>query len=184
MASSNFVDALEKHLYRSARTIEAYADKSTLNSRLRLVTITLLRRRRNKTEKEVRSHVLKQTLGASYPEAVALVQRIKQLRSQRLQQDCAQCTERGCSLLSNSARINTIAPQQRLPPPVRALFFDVALVNAFEGAQAQRIPNLPWAIMIEQAEGVIHQYTEWNSQENSTLAEECGEPDVYNFESI
>lgn len=148
---------LENHLFSTAPSFEAYADQGTLNSRLRLITVALLRRRLRRGQKHLRSNVLKAHLGLlKYNEVMQLVHTIKALQFARVSISCASCPREG------PCDASSIPAQRALPAEVRNIFFNTHLLRAVESVAVERIPLLPWDMMIGNAKANIRAYQDWN----------------------
>jgi hypothetical protein len=87
---SKLAHALEQHLYKTAPSFRDYADLKTLKSRIRLITVTLLRRRLRKRQKPTRDESLHQVLGKErFVQVKDLVSEVKRLRLERLASECS-----------------------------------------------------------------------------------------------
>jgi hypothetical protein len=156
-------EALEQHLYKTAPSFREYADCQTLNSRIRFVTVALLRRRAKKNQNLTRGDVLKQILGKERClEATKLVQDVKMMRLGRL---AICCPKYKAGLRSISGGKNdSFEAQEAIPVPVRSLFFNTALVQAFETTPVERIPLINWDTMMEEARFNVQNYNEWDQE--------------------
>jgi hypothetical protein len=158
--------SLEQLLFKTAPTFRDYANTKTLKSRIRLLTVSLLRRRLKKRQIPSREEALKSSLGAElFLEVWQLSREVKLLRLNRISLNCQSC--RGnemCTLPSE--RPLPFKAQEQLPVPVRSLFFETDLVQAFDSAPVDRIPQLDWKTMIEQARNSIRLYNDWCEQSN------------------
>ena len=156
--SSDFAQAIEKHLFRTATSLKAYADPSTINSRLRLVCVALQRRRLQKTQKLQRSSVMKQALGdARYDETMNLLAQIRDLKVEFVSQSCSKCTMKG-----GCERADTRLQAQRVVPErIRRLFFNTRLVTVVDAASMDQLLNQDWDALIEQALANVHFYQSW-----------------------
>lgn len=159
-------EALEQHLYKTAPSFREHADSKTLGSRIRLVTVALLQRRAKKNQKLTRGDVLKQVLGKERClEAAELVQEVKMMRLQRLSRDCPNCNDGSFSISDGNNPI--FEAQESVPVPVRSLFFNTALVQAFETTPPERIPQLEWETMMDEARLNVQNYKMWDQEYNS-----------------
>jgi len=160
---SQLAQAFEERLYKTTPSFREHTDSKTLSSRIRLVTVALLRRRAKKNHKLTRGHVLKQVLGEERClEAAELVQEVKLLRLQRLARDCPKCKDEACSI--SNGKNPPFEPQESIPVPIRSLFFNTALVQAFETTPTERIPQLDWDTMMEEARLNVQTYEEWDQE--------------------
>ena len=160
---NQLAQSLEQLLFKTAPSFREYADTKTLKSRIRLLTVSLLRRRMRKRQLQTRAEALRATLGVErLAEASTLVHTVKQLRLARTSRGCRQCESEDDALCtSREENISPFAAQEQLPSPVRSLFFETALVDAFDSAPAERMPHLDWETMIDQARCNIHRYSSW-----------------------
>lgn len=164
---STLADALEKHLHKIAPTFREYTDSKTLNSRLRLVTVALLRRRRKEQQRTSRLDVLIQVIGEEqYREAAQLVSQVKLLRLQRLARDFPRCAKDGTCEISGGSFNTPFEAQDKVPEPVRLLFFRTQLVQSFENAPSERIPVIRWNDLLEEARSNMERYREWDQENN------------------
>jgi hypothetical protein len=113
--------------------------------------------------------VLKTHLGAEkYEEVVELAKDIKMLRLNRIAIGCGSCPRSGpCE-----SRPPSISAQKVMPMAVRNLFFNTYLHQAVETVPAERIPQLPWDMMIEHAKSNIKAYKEWNEHNEGSCDDE------------
>jgi hypothetical protein len=156
---------LEKRLYKSAVSFESYCDKKTLESRLKVVLYEWKSQRRDKKKrlssltKRRRSQFLKQKLGLEeYVLAEWLVVEIKQKRTSLASESCAQCQIRNPDMPITSSF------GEQLPLPVRNLFFNTPLVEAFETYSLQRLQYYGHHYLEElivQAENTMREYDDW-----------------------
>lgn len=149
-------------MFKTAPSFREYSDTKTLDSRLRLVLASLLRRRLKKAQKVSRTDVLRQHLGEEgYRTLEQLVHEVKQLRLERLSRDCAKCKRDGtCSIRPGQNAFFS----GEVPQPVRELFFNTSLVQSFDYAPAEKISELDWSRMIEETRTNIQRYNEWESE--------------------
>lgn len=171
LPKAKLAQALEQHLFKTAPSFREYSNSTkTLDSRLRLVLTSLLRRRLRKAQKVLRIDVMRQHLGEEgYHTVEQLVHEVKQLRLERLSRDCAKCNRDGsCPLRpGHNAFFSGAVPQ-----PVRELFFNTSLMQSFEYAPAEKISELDWFSMIEQTRTNIQRYNEWGSESTRHFAAE------------
>mmetsp|Transcript_9199 Transcript_9199/g.21191 ORF Transcript_9199/g.21191 Transcript_9199/m.21191 type:complete len:233 (+) Transcript_9199:370-1068(+) len=166
VATKNFAQALERHLYKTAPSFEAFADQSTLQSRLRLVTVALLRRKMRKAQRNERPAVLMRLMGPrNYKKAKDLVEEVRAMRLDRTSQSCpCSSTSPTCSLGGSSS----IKAQETLPEPLRRLFFGTHLVSAFGTAPVDKLASLDWPALMQQASENILRYRHWESQQQTS----------------
>jgi hypothetical protein len=147
--------ALDRCLYQAAPDFEFYADKSTLDDRLKQLVARWMQRRRKESTKPYKVYKENSkkskrlfcssicTIGSALNglrlnalsedlrnEVMQLVQEIQTLKLERARIGCPSC--------ATSASENVaLLPQQPLPPPVRNLFFNTSLVSVVERATIQ-----------------------------------------------
>lgn len=182
LPSAKLAIAVERHLYSTSRSIQAYADKKTLNSRLRLVLVTLSRRRMSRAQRSQRHAVLRKKMGEKlYKEVIDTIAQIQTLRLTRIARDCPSCQGGSCTLRSTgNVQVRVIEAQTRPPSPVRRLFFETRLCPAFETAETTPVDqprDLDWTTLVQQAKKSLHDYKQWESvkETESTL---CLDDDV------
>lgn len=135
---------------------------------------SLLRRRMQKAQKISRKDVLRQHLGeGGYRTVEQLVHEVKTLRLERLSRDCAKCQRDGVCPIRPGRNNPSFAGV--VPVPVRALFFNTSLVQSFVSASIEKIPDLQWEAMIEEARINIQQYQDWESESSDFDADGSGE---------
>jgi hypothetical protein len=140
---------LEEMLYRSASSFDEYQDLSTLESRIRIVVMVKLQRRmQTKNSKAFRTKVLQRCLQSNYLKASELVRAIQLAKNEKVA--TMKCTGGACSRPF----------QENFPFVVRNLFFDTALIDAFEKTPVQRISSLDWDDLIDTAEKNFKAYHE------------------------
>ena len=158
---NQLAQTLEQLLFKTAPSFREYADTKTLKSRIRLLTVSLLRRRMKKRQGQNRGEVLEATLGVKrLAEVTTLVQDVKQLRLERTSQGCLQCEGNALCTLPTE-RTAPFAAQKQIPSSVRSLFFETSLVHAFDSAPLERLPQLDWETMIDEARNTIRRYNDW-----------------------
>lgn len=166
--------ALEQHLYKTAPSFREYADSKTLNSRLRLVTVALMARRRKQQQKLSRTDMLQQVLGEErFQEAAQLSKQVRMLRLQRLVRDCPKCKQDGTCPIDGGSLSNNVpfTAQGTVPEPVQALFFKTELVQAFDTTPAELIRMINWEDLLDEARSNMERYQEWDL-ENSILGDD------------
>jgi hypothetical protein len=100
---------------------------------------------------------LKAHLGLlKYNEVMQLVHTIKALKFARVSISCASCPREG------PCDASSIPAQRVLPQEVRNIFFNTHLLRAVESVAVERIPQLPWDMMIGNAKANIRAYQDWN----------------------
>jgi hypothetical protein len=143
---------LEQLLFQSASSFEIYQDLSTLDSRIRTVVAVKVQRRMQASSKKNRSQVLRKTLGrARYAKALELVREIQLSKNQKVA--TMKCTGGVC----------TRPFRQSFPPVVRNLFFETALMDAFERSPVEKIPPMDWDGLITNAEENLRAYHQWSN---------------------
>jgi hypothetical protein len=140
---------LEEMLYRSTSSFYEYQDLSTLESRIRIVVMVKLQRRmQTKNSKAFRTKVLQRCLQSNYLKASELVRAIQLAKNEKV--STMKCTGGTCSLPF----------RENFPLVVRNLFFDTALIDAFDKTPVERIPSLDWNGLIDIAEKNFKAYHE------------------------
>ena len=107
--------------------------------------------------------MLKKVLGEERClEAAELVQEVKLLRLKRLARNCPGYKGKpGCI---SDGKNPPLEKQESVPAPMRSLFFNTALVQAFETTPTERIPQLDWDTMMEEARLNVQTYEEWDQE--------------------
>lgn len=156
---------LEQHLYKTAPSFREYADLDSLKSRIRLVTVSLLRRRLKKRQQPTRDESLQQVLGVDrFNQVKNLVCEVKMLRLERLASECSSsfcCRQKRRDYTTLSSK-----SQETISWPLRCLFFKTTLVEAFESAPVNRIAELNWDAMMEEARLNIQSYNGMDQDTN------------------
>lgn len=159
---------LENHLFTSAPTFKIYCDTSTLNSRV----LDVLRKwrsrrqgrvaRRNSVIKKRRSQILVEKLGRdTYSHAAWLVSEITIKKTSLIGENCPKCR------LANPKMDSTSPFSERLPIPVRNLFFNTPLPEIFEKYSLERVQSYgPYYLneVIQQAEAHLQEYVTWKDE--------------------
>jgi len=160
-ASPSFAQAIEKHLFNTAPSFSAYANPATLNSRLRLVTVALLRRRSRKSQKLHRESILKNKLGEqNHREAVNLIEQIQKYKVRLVAKDCAACNLDGtCSPIDSGIKAQKVAPNA-----IRRLFFQTRLVTVFDSLPLACLEQQDWPALMEEATSNIRIFQEWENR--------------------
>ena len=150
--------ALEHLLFRQAKDLRAYKDASTLDGRLRGLMTILVRRKmmgRNSSRRKTydRTRLLIQILGPQrYKHCKDLVQKV----------NCAR-TNKVAKLKCNNVVCGRTFDQQ-LPPVVRMLYFETFLIDAFEKYPMNKLSNLDWNMLIDQAELTLRDFELWETE--------------------
>lgn len=152
--------ALEANLFRSAPSFRHYVDASTFKSRLLLASRTFMRRRMLQTRRHTRHKQLVEALGNDKFIVVRkLIQKIKDMKLQAMLKgslvSCPQTENK------NQGQFPLLTSHGAMAEPVRVLFFNTSLINCFESASVETIPNLDWDSMIEQAESNLNAFKQW-----------------------
>jgi hypothetical protein len=162
---SKLAHVLEQHLYKTAPSFRDYADLKTLKSRIRLITVTLLRRRLRKRQKPTRDESLHQVLGKErFFQVKDLVSEVKRLRLERLASECSGFGCRQKRRDDTCVRTPSSKSQETISWPMRCLFFKTTLVEAFESAPVNRIGELNWDAMMEEARFNVQSYIRWEKE--------------------
>lgn len=165
---------VERHLLKQAESFDEYADKETLETRLRYLLSQLLRRRLQQQAKaggsqrarpsssnqpncNVSNMRLKCALGSQFTEAMKVLREIQTLKLRQASMGCAsdECRRQVCGRLPLPAN---------MPSPVRSLFFETDLVPAIAQAanlDKGRAATVNWSALIHQAKRNIDCYKEW-----------------------
>mmetsp|Transcript_2125 Transcript_2125/g.2976 ORF Transcript_2125/g.2976 Transcript_2125/m.2976 type:complete len:298 (-) Transcript_2125:190-1083(-) len=157
--------SLERHMYRTAPTWDYYADMTTFETRLRFITCRVMKRRERKKQGDTpRLEVLQNVLGfGKYQEATNLVNEVRAIRFKRA---CFGCQGSAC-VLQNPTNLKAIPGNQEMPVAIRALFFDLKLVDAYEKANVDTLSKLDWDSMIQAAQNNIQEYKAWQKEKLS-----------------
>mmetsp|Transcript_29857 Transcript_29857/g.45788 ORF Transcript_29857/g.45788 Transcript_29857/m.45788 type:complete len:293 (+) Transcript_29857:120-998(+) len=171
LQNQKLAESLEKHLYRTAPTWDFYADMSTFESRVRLITCRVMKRRERKKQIEPpRLEVLKNTLGSEkYQKVTKLVNEVRAIRFKRCTEACSSCQGSACAL-PKATQEKPIPGNQEIPLPIRRIFFDEKLVDAYEKANVGTVATLDWDRMIQAAQTTIEEYGAWQRKEQHSKA--------------
>lgn len=171
MDTLELAKALENHLYKRSPTFKAYADKSTLNTRLRVVTSAVLKRRLSKKSKSQtrtkmmgsRPIAIKKMVGdaTKYAKICHLANQVRSLRLQHCAKACGSCQVGVCSINRNQEHL--IQAGTKVPTAVRELFFDTPLLVALEKTPLNLIPELDWDEVMKSTTLIMNAYQEWSS---------------------
>jgi hypothetical protein len=144
---------IEQMLFRQAKSLSDFTDRSTLDSRIRVLMTILLQRRMCKGSQRNRAQILQQLMGRPrYQQAAHLLQEIRQAKNARVAQlRCQQFCVAGFD--------------HTIPGPVRNLFFQTNLMSAFEKYPVQRLDRVDWRELIEQAEENLRVYKDYAREE-------------------
>jgi hypothetical protein len=145
---------VEQLLFQSAFSDASHCDLSTLDERIRLLlTLAIQRRLKNKTSNmRNRSQVLRKTLGK---EKYFYIQNL--VGEIRLQKNKKVATLKCCS----DNGVCSIPFRKTLPQPVRDLFFDTALLDAFERSPLENVNKVNWDGLVANAEENLLAYHKW-----------------------
>jgi hypothetical protein len=152
---------LEQRLYQSAPTFGDYCNTTTLETRLKVVMKAMKSRLMHKQKRisngKLRIQTLKRRLGTDmHAKTESLVQKIKYEKNELVGSSCAKCHfKEGPGASAFSAKT--------LPRPVRALFFQTPMVDAFDNYGPQRLETVDWEGMSDQAERNLEAYYEWKT---------------------
>lgn len=170
--------ALEHLLFRQAKDLRAYKDASTLDGRLRGLMTILVRRKMmggNSSRKTYdRTRLLIQILGPQrFKHCKDLVQKVKRARTNKVAK--LKCNNVVCGRTFD----------QQLPPVVRMLYFETFLIDAFEKYPINKLPNLDWNMLIDQAELTLRDFELWETEHDppKELNEAMNEA-MHQFENI
>lgn len=188
----------------SQKSIKTYQDLSTLDSRLRGLMTILVRRRIMKrtgqskkrissggssgchntrtigdgtpTGREIpfprartRSQILWKILGKSkYKEIEQLLQEIRLAKMKKVASFC------GSNQCTTSLRLCGKTFDTQLPQVVRQLYFETPLIDCFERYPLEKLPHLPWQVLLDQAQSNLLAYKLWELELNTlTTTNEC-----------
>jgi len=141
---------IENVLFRSARSIEDYADESTLDERFRALSLTMKKRatRNNKKEvtrvtgRESRKLELIRVLGMDkYREVMALRENVEKV---------------GRKFFGASKQ-----QENSIPKCVHALVRETSLINVLKRRPQEELQHLPWDEMILEGHQNMGVYLEW-----------------------
>jgi hypothetical protein len=140
---------IEQMLFRQAKSLSDFTDRSTLDSRIRVLMTILLQRRMCKDSQRNRTQILQQLMGRTrYQQAAHLVHEIRQAKTARVAQlHCQQFCGAGFD--------------HTIPSPVRNLFFQTSLMAAFEKYPMERLNRVDWRALMEQAEENLRVYKDY-----------------------
>lgn len=171
LQNQKLAESLEKHLYRTAPTWDFYADMGTFESRVRLITCRVMKRRERKKQSEPpRLEVLKDALGSeNFQKVTKLVNEVRTIRFKRCTEACASCQGSACAL-PKATKEKPIPGNQEMPLPIRRIFFDEKLVDAYEKANVGTLATLDWDSMIQAAQTTIEEYGAWQRKEQHSKA--------------
>jgi hypothetical protein len=151
--------ALEKRLFLTSTSLNAYSDLSTLDLRLQLIFVAAWRRRQQKNRGTERSDALQAHLGAGkYMKVLELVNKIKMLQFNEIMQYWESCAHSGYC----ESKASSLFAQKAMPEAIRKLYFDMCLLKAVETTPIEHFPYLSWDTLIEEARSNMRSYEEWN----------------------
>jgi hypothetical protein len=141
---------LEQFLFQSSSSFSNYSDLSTLESRMCLELTVKLQRRLTMSTKRSRTQILIRTLGKEkYIRLRDLVCEIKLEKNKKV------------ATMKCSGGVCSIPFRGSLPRPVRDLFFETALLDAFERSSLERIATFDWNVLMTNAEDNLRAYKVW-----------------------
>lgn len=193
---SAFAKRLEELLFKTAKSVEAYSDSKTLDRRLKALMAAMQKRKARKAEpsaiqqKKQRSpsqsssskangraiqeqrkrNFLLRVLGKA--RMARVLKAIAEIKLIQLGREVTQgnpyapvplCTPQGCSFLV------PCKGDQKAPLVVRDLFFNTAIVAAYEKTPAERLPSLPWDQLLVQGEARLAAYHKWYRQRQASM---------------
>eukprot|EP00980_Cylindrotheca_fusiformis_P030759 scaffold25392_cov117-Cylindrotheca_fusiformis.AAC.2 len=150
--------AMEQHLFKQAKDLSSYQDKSTLDDRLRGLMAILVRKRmihRAKSAKQDRKQLLVQHLGfVKYRRCTELIRAIRIATATKASR--MRCnSQQHCSISRGLG--------SKLPPVVRALYFETKLVDAFESCSSSEVASVNWDALMERAEANLREFQMWEN---------------------
>ena len=132
---------LEQFLFQSSSSFAVYSDLSTLENRIRLELTVKLQRRLTMSTKRNRTQILVKTLGrGKYIRVQDLVREIKLEKNKKV------------ATMKCSGGVCSIPFRGSLPQVVRDLFFETALLDAFERSSLEKIATFDWDVLMTNAE--------------------------------
>lgn len=193
---SAFAGRLEELLFKTAKSVEAYSDSKTLDRRLKALMAAMQKRKARKAEpsatqqtkerppsrsstskatgramqEQRKRKVLFRLLGQAGMARVFKV--IAEIKLIHLGREVTQgnpyapikmCTAQGCSFLV------PCQGDQKVPQVVRDLFFNTAIVAAYQKTPAERLPSLPWDQLLVQGEARLAAYHKWLRQRQASM---------------
>lgn len=145
-------ECLERLLFQSEPCFKRYSDISTLKTRMRYVICTRLQKRMNASVKRNRRKHLLDTIGKErYEIADALVQNIK----------IEQCKKVASMKCFGGLCSTPFKRDSNFPQPIRDLFFETPLLDAFERSPIDTITTMDWDVLIEDAREKLSNYRRW-----------------------
>jgi hypothetical protein len=141
---------LEQLLFQSSSSFAEYSDLSTLENRMRLELTVKLQRRLTMSTKQKRTQILIQILGKKkFIRVKKLVATIKLEKNKKV------------ATMKCSGEVCSIPFRGSLPQVVRDLFFETALLDAFERSSLEKIAKLDWDVLMTNAEDNLRAYQVW-----------------------
>ncbi|CAB9512674.1 expressed unknown protein [Seminavis robusta] len=182
-----FARRLEEVLFKTSKSVEAYADSTTLDRRLKMLLAAMQNRKAKKEggtgtlpaaaapqpQKKAalkpgemkRREALRKTLGQvkmnrvfKVMAEIKLIQLGREVTEGKPYEPIPMCTKGGCSF-------SVPCPgDQKAPKVVRDLFFNTAIIAAYEKSSVALFPSLPWDALLAQGEARLAAYHEWYRQ--------------------
>ena len=141
---------LERFLFQSSSSFAAYSDLSTLENRIRLELTVKLQRRLTMSTKRNRAQILMKCLGREkYVRVQDLVGEIKSEKNKKV------------ATMKCSGGVCSIPFRGSLPRVVRDLFFETALLDAFERSSLEKVATFDWDVLMINAEDNLRAYKAW-----------------------
>ena len=157
--------------------MEEYQDPSTLRSRFQGMVAAMLEQRIQKAMDEAekfnspsyRIQLISESVGKETAQRVFfLVRQIEHLQRGKPVQDESNETDNKPPVPTTSTTPRPafhLSGQQTLPKPVRELFLESSIVNAFYFTPLHLLKDLPWKRLIASTRRSIREYQEWIAQD-------------------
>jgi hypothetical protein len=190
-----FAQRLEELLFKTSKSVEAYADSKTLDRRIKMVIAAMQKRKAKKDQpasavsksaisesviqdqqpvaskvcrsalEQQKRDVLRKILGHDKMNRVfkvlaeiKLLQLGREVTEGKPYEPLPMCTRGGCSF-------SVPCPgDQKVPLVAKDLFFNTAIVSAYEKEPVERFSSLPWDQLLAQGEARLAAYHEWFRQ--------------------
>ena len=151
-------ESLERKLFQSSTSFEAYSNLSTLDERIRILITIQLQRRMNKSNRRDRIQTLTTIMGAEmYSRIEELVKEIKLIKNQKVA--TMKCSGDSCSA--------SFVKDGNFPEPVRNIFFNTGLLDAFERSPLDKAAQVNWDTLLATASQNMKAYLEWEKTNSS-----------------
>ena len=168
---------IEARLFVTASNMEEYQDPSTLRTRFQKMVTSMLQRRIQKAkEAAIRSSsssyrlkVISATVGTDTARQIFLL--VRQIELLQMGKPAEDGSSAPAPTGTRTMRVNTpsfnLGGQQRVPKPVRELFFESSIADTFYFTPLDRLKDVPWAKLIIAAKKSIREYHSWIAESQS-----------------